>query len=188
MRRLIVTVALAAVLACPMAEAKPAAPVKPCSAKHFRFAAKSVYLPWDQRISGKHRLRRLKRCAPNPRTIRGMRQAERQLVASRREARERMLCGTPACNRRLARYELRKRGDGDEWACLDSLGHHESGWDSYAVNPTSGAAGIPQALGHGHVFDLGDAPAQIDWFLDYVDERYGTPCAAWEFWLANGWY
>lgn len=38
------------------------------------------------------------------------------------------------------------------------------------INASSGAYGIPQALGHGHVFDLGDARAQIAWGLNYIRE------------------
>ena len=29
---------------------------------------------------------------------------------------------------------------------------------------------------------------QIKWGLKYVKERYGTPCRAWSFKRANGWY
>ncbi|MEV7592863.1 lytic transglycosylase domain-containing protein, partial [Streptomyces sp. NPDC089922] len=26
------------------------------------------------------------------------------------------------------------------------------------------------------------------WGLDYMNERYGSPVAAWNFWQANHWY
>ncbi|MFC7266612.1 lytic transglycosylase domain-containing protein, partial [Streptomyces lutosisoli] len=29
---------------------------------------------------------------------------------------------------------------------------------------------------------------QIKWGLDYMNSRYGSPAAAWNFWQANGWY
>ncbi|MGW2357969.1 aggregation-promoting factor C-terminal-like domain-containing protein, partial [Streptomyces phaeofaciens] len=29
---------------------------------------------------------------------------------------------------------------------------------------------------------------QIKWGLDYMNSRYGSPVAAWNFWQANGWY
>src|SRR5262249_42098448 len=64
----------------------------------------------------------------------------------------------------------------------------ESGWSPYAVNPSSGAYGIPQSLGHGHPFNLGDARAQIAWGLNYIRGRYGTPAAAWAHEVANNWY
>ena len=29
---------------------------------------------------------------------------------------------------------------------------------------------------------------QIKWGLGYIQGRYGTPCDAWSFWQAHGWY
>jgi hypothetical protein len=29
---------------------------------------------------------------------------------------------------------------------------------------------------------------QIRWGLGYIKDRYGTPCSAWSFWQANGFY
>jgi hypothetical protein len=29
---------------------------------------------------------------------------------------------------------------------------------------------------------------QIKWGLSYMNERYGSPCAAWSFWQAHNWY
>lgn len=73
---------------------------------------------------------------------------------------------------------------------LVNLWNQESGWDPDAVNPSSGAAGIPQALGHGNVFGLGwaNAAAQILWGLNYIKQRYGSPSAAWAHEVANNWY
>ena len=81
--------------------------------------------------------------------------------------------------------------DGDQWACLDTLWAHESGWRTTAGNKSSGAYGIPQALTQTH-----DLPAdymtnpvtQIRWGLNYIRGSYGTPCAAWQFKQANNWY
>lgn len=75
-----------------------------------------------------------------------------------------------------------------QWGALQALWTRESGWNANAVNPSSGAAGIPQALGHGHVFNLGDARAQIAWGLEYIRGRYGSPSAAWAHEEAVGWY
>jgi Prophage tail length tape measure protein len=79
---------------------------------------------------------------------------------------------------------------GGQFDALFRLWSGESGWNPNAVNPSSGAAGIPQALGHGHVFNLGDAPAQIAWGLNYIRERYGSPLAAYNAWLSRDphWY
>ncbi|GLY80750.1 hypothetical protein [Actinoallomurus iriomotensis] len=75
-----------------------------------------------------------------------------------------------------------------DWESLVKLWNQESGWNANAVNPSSGAAGIPQALGHGHVFDLGDYKAQIQWGLNYIRDRYGSPNAAWAHEVSHNWY
>jgi hypothetical protein len=71
---------------------------------------------------------------------------------------------------------------------LLSLWNQESGWSAYAVNQSSGAYGIPQSLGHGHPYNLGDYKAQILWGLNYILGRYGSPAAAWGHEVANNWY
>lgn len=66
--------------------------------------------------------------------------------------------------------------------------NRESGWNPDAVNPGSGAYGIPQALGKGHPYALGDWVAQILWGEQYIKGRYGTPAAAWAHEESAGWY
>jgi hypothetical protein len=85
----------------------------------------------------------------------------------------------------LAQYGWDDEGN---WESLLKLWNQESGWNANAVNPSSGAAGIPQALGHGHVFDLGDYKAQIQWGLNYIRDRYGSPNAAWAHEVSHNWY
>ena len=80
-----------------------------------------------------------------------------------------------------------------EMPALVDLWDHESGWNELAYNASSGACGIPQALPCSKMSAFGDDyetnPAtQIRWGLDYIQNRYGTPTAAYDFWLANGWY
>lgn len=82
-----------------------------------------------------------------------------------------------------------------EWQCLVTLWDHESGWNYQATNPSSGAYGIPQALPGSKMATAGqdwekNAATQIKWGLNYIHERYGTPCAAWSFWQAQPghWY
>jgi TP901 family phage tail tape measure protein len=77
---------------------------------------------------------------------------------------------------------------GAQFDALNKLWTRESGWNPYAVNPSSGAYGIPQSLGHGHPYNLGDAGAQIAWGLQYIAGRYGSPLAAWAHEMAAGWY
>lgn len=98
---------------------------------------------------------------------------------------------TPDQARSIARAMLPKsipeaKGD-DEFACLDTLWEHESGWMWNAYNPFSGATGIPQSLPGDKMGMFGDdwkdnAATQIAWGLYYIRERYGTPCQAWAFW------
>ncbi|AJC53962.1 peptidoglycan DD-metalloendopeptidase family protein [Streptomyces sp. 769] len=94
--------------------------------------------------------------------------------------------GTP---KGYAKSQLAKYGwSQSEFSALNQIWEHESSWDPNAVNPSSGAYGIPQALGHGHVYDLGDYKAQIDWGLKYIKDAYGDPSAAWVFWQNHNWY
>ncbi|WP_110182054.1 lytic transglycosylase domain-containing protein [Nocardioides solisilvae] len=78
-----------------------------------------------------------------------------------------------------------------QFGCLDSLYVSESDWRVDADNPTSSAYGIPQALTRTHDLPEGymtSAEVQIRWGLEYIKNRYGTPCAAWSFKAANNWY
>ena len=80
----------------------------------------------------------------------------------------------------------------DQFSCLDSLWQRESGWNVHASNP-SGAYGIPQTLPGSKMGAFGgdwrdSARTQIEWGLDYIDGRYGTPCGAWSAFGSKGWY
>jgi hypothetical protein len=80
-----------------------------------------------------------------------------------------------------------------QFACLDPLWQHESGWSVSAYNESSGAAGIPQALPGSRMASAGpdwqtDAATQIRWGLGYIKDTYGSPCAAWDHEEATGWY
>ncbi|QIK72010.1 lytic transglycosylase domain-containing protein [Propioniciclava coleopterorum] len=82
---------------------------------------------------------------------------------------------------------------GDQFTCYDNIIMRESVWDHTADNPTSSAYGIPQALPGSKMSSEGadwrtNPATQIKWGLKYVKERYGTPCQAWSFKRANGWY
>jgi hypothetical protein len=80
-----------------------------------------------------------------------------------------------------------------EFACLDPLWEHESGWSATADNAGTGAYGIPQALPGAKMASAGpdwqtDAATQIKWGLEYIKDTYGSPCAAWDHEQATGWY
>jgi hypothetical protein len=75
-----------------------------------------------------------------------------------------------------------------QMASLIPLWNQESGWSAYAVNQSSGAYGIPQSLGHGHPYALGDYQNQIIWGLNYIKATYGSPAAAEAHERAFNWY
>lgn len=88
-----------------------------------------------------------------------------------------------------ARSILAQHGWGlDQMPPLIKLWNQESGWNPYAINPSSGAYGIPQSLGHGHPYNLGDYVAQVNWGENYIDSRYGSPAAAWAHEIGFNWY
>lgn len=80
-----------------------------------------------------------------------------------------------------------------DFNCLVSLWNKESGWRANAMNPSSGAYGIPQALPGNKMASAGsdwqtNANTQVDWGLGYIAGRYGTPCGAWSHSVNVGWY
>lgn len=106
---------------------------------------------------------------------------------------------------------------GQQWADWVALWDRESGWNSLIQNPGSGAFGIAQALGHGtdgaaavvatvyypggatahgvtvnqypsKAANSGSALAQIQWGIDYIAQRYGSPSAAMAHENSAGWY
>lgn len=103
-------------------------------------------------------------------------------------------CDEYSGNRALGCALLLEAGYGlDQMACLDQLWTRESNWRENARNSSSGAYGIPQALpaskmaAYGEDYLTNPVP-QIRWGLDYIRNRYGTPCGALSFWQANHWY
>lgn len=79
-----------------------------------------------------------------------------------------------------------------QFSCLVKLWNRESGWQYDAEN-ASGAYGIPQSLPGAKMASAGsnwatDPTTQITWGLGYIKNVYGSPCAAWNFELANGYY
>ena len=78
------------------------------------------------------------------------------------------------------------------FGCLKDMWDRESGW-RYDAENASGAFGIPQALPGSKMASAGadwqtNPATQIKWGLGYIKGRYGTPCGAWGFWEAHGWY
>ena len=102
-------------------------------------------------------------------------------------------------------------GSGGQWNALTHLLNAESGANPTIRNPSSGALGIAQALGHGtscsagtlgneygpqyglscaqaRQANSGNATQQLRWMMGYIKSRYGTPVAAWNHEVANNWY
>lgn len=82
---------------------------------------------------------------------------------------------------------------GDQFQCFSNIVDHESDWNYRAVNPSSGAYGLFQALPGSKMSSVGsdwqtNPATQIKWGLNYMNDRYGSPCGAWDFWQANRWY
>ncbi|MBB1245656.1 transglycosylase SLT domain-containing protein [Streptomyces durbertensis] len=82
---------------------------------------------------------------------------------------------------------------GGQFQCFSNIVQRESTWNYRAQNPSSGAYGLVQALPGTKMASEGadwrtNPATQIRWGLKYMNERYGSPCGAWEFWQANHWY
>ncbi len=80
-----------------------------------------------------------------------------------------------------------------QFDCFNNIIMRESMWRVNATNPSSGAYGIPQALPGSKMASEGsdwrtNPATQIIWGIKYMKDRYGSPCAAWSFKSANGWY
>jgi hypothetical protein len=100
---------------------------------------------------------------------------------------------------------------GGNWNALTHVISRESGGNAAARNPSSGALGIAQALGHGgsntggslgneygaqyglsvaqaRQANSGNALQQLRWMMGYIKAVYGTPAAAWDHEQRYGWY
>lgn len=80
-----------------------------------------------------------------------------------------------------------------QFQCFSNIINEESTWNYQAVNSSSGAYGLVQALPGSKMASAGadwrtNPATQIQWGLGYMNDRYGSPCSAWSFHQANGWY
>ena len=78
-------------------------------------------------------------------------------------------------------------------ASFNKIVAHESSWNVTATNASSGAYGLVQALPGSKMASAGadwktNPATQIKWGLNYMNERYGSPNAAWAFWQTHHWY
>jgi murein DD-endopeptidase MepM/ murein hydrolase activator NlpD len=107
-------------------------------------------------------------------------------AASRSETRTPVYTGDPKAIARSMMSET-------QFQCFSNIVTRESGWNPYAVNKSSGAYGLVQALPGSKMATAGadwrtNPATQIKWGLSYMNSRYGSPCGAWSFWQSHHWY
>jgi hypothetical protein len=71
-----------------------------------------------------------------------------------------------------------------QMSCLSKLYGKESAWNPNAVNGSH--YGIPQ--GRSEYLKTALPEQQIMWGLRYIDNRYGSPCKAWDFFQRNNYH
>lgn len=80
-----------------------------------------------------------------------------------------------------------------DYECLVKIVNHESGWNPNAVNKSSSACGLCQALPCSKMASAGadyrtNYKTQLKWMMGYIKGRYKTPSKAWAFWQKHHWY
>ncbi|WP_314194763.1 hypothetical protein [uncultured Arthrobacter sp.] len=115
-------------------------------------------------------------------------------AAARAKAAAPVALNDPAGAQAYAASKLGSFGwSADQMQCLKRLWTKESEWRTTATNASSGAYGIVQSLPAEKMASAGadyrtNYRTQINWGLDYIKERYGSPCGALNFHLAHNWY
>lgn len=89
-------------------------------------------------------------------------------------------------------YALDRLGS-KQFSCINNIFIRESHWNTFALNKSSGAYGIPQALPGSKMAVSGsdwrtNPVTQVRWGIRYVNGRYGSACDAWRFHQVHGWY
>lgn len=125
-------------------------------------------------------------------------QRKAQEQAAQQQAQQQAQSGlwhpTPAQAQAYAQAAAAQYGwTGDNWNALVWLWNRESGWRWNAENRSSGAYGIPQSLPGNKMATYGanwrdDAAIQINWGLNYIAKRYGSPLGAQQHSYKTGWY
>ncbi|MEU7643417.1 MULTISPECIES: transglycosylase SLT domain-containing protein [Streptomyces] len=122
------------------------------------------------------------------------REDKAETKASRSSARD-ASSFTPQSSYTVAQVQAmaRQMVPGDQFQCFSNIVNHESTWNYKAVNASSGAYGLVQALPGSKMASAGadwqtNPATQIKWGLNYMNDRYGSPCGAWDFWQNNNWY
>ena len=74
--------------------------------------------------------------------------------------------------------------DYKQYVCITKLYGKESAWNPKASNGSH--YGIPQ--GKSEWLKDQDGYAQVRWGLDYISNRYGEPCVAYDHWRKYNWH
>ncbi|WP_369056481.1 lytic transglycosylase domain-containing protein [Kineococcus terrestris] len=148
------------------------------------FSEREVRAAADERIAEQRRLEEEARAA----------EAARLAEEARRAAEAEATRNAQRDPKGVARVMVADRGwSAEQFSCLESLWTKESDWRWDADNPTSSAYGIPQSLPGSKMAAAGpdwetNPVTQITWGLEYIANRYGTPCSAWSHSQAVNWY
>lgn len=77
----------------------------------------------------------------------------------------------------------------ESWGYADFMVQKESSWNPNALNTSSGACGLAQALPCSKIPGQWNDPVNaLNWMNNYVNGRYGSWAQAYSFWVANRWY
>ena len=76
-----------------------------------------------------------------------------------------------------------------DWEYADYIVSRESSWNPNAVNASSGACSLAQALPCSKIpGDWRDPVNALKWQYQYVSNRYGGYYGAYQFWVVHHWY
>ncbi|MFE6052322.1 transglycosylase SLT domain-containing protein [Kitasatospora sp. NPDC056446] len=116
--------------------------------------------------------------------------ADADAAASRSQERQNLAAATYSGTPQQIAAQIVPAG---QLQCFSNIVFRESSWNPMAVNSSSGAYGLVQALPGSKMASAGadwrtNPATQIKWGLDYMNTRYGSPCGAWSFWQSHHWY
>ena len=94
------------------------------------------------------------------------------------EQQEVIIINIPLTPKQYAKQRVTEEWGIEQWQYFDDLIQRESSWNYKASNPTSSARGLPQAMTSLHDLPedyLTNPESQIDWGIQYIKSRHGTP-------------
>lgn len=109
-------------------------------------------------------------------------------------ARSKTIYAKPASKSAIETYKqyVKLHHSEEQYQCYDKLIFKESSWNPNAKNPKSTAYGLGQFLDS--TWNLvpqsktSNPYEQLDAMFHYVENRYGSACDAWNFWLNKNYY